>query len=244
MGGLFSKDSQEDSKKPAEQQPTAEGEATSKPAEEVGSKPPTGDVQLVEYSEIEDGIATGDLAVLLREGHDIPHFAVFIQHSKDEPDFPLLFVKGKTKPLPKAKFNPALGREAHTTSAVNRIFYGDYKTVLVRHLLTNDEFRIDEVMENVEKVQKVPFSDEELAAIDKASTDEERSALVCALMVAHFYKLMPVSTNPIFDGDPSKVTPQTLQDCLKLSEPQSIKLPPTKPGPLATGDPPLLHSIL
>ena len=210
-------------------------------ANSPGSEPPQ-----IEYSEIEDKIATGDLALLFREGQDIPHFAVFIQHSKDDPDFPLLLLKGKTKPFPKEKFNPAsLGRprEAHTVTAVNRIFYGDYKTVLVRHLVTNDELPIDEVMENVEKVQRVPFSDAELAAIDKANTDEERSALVCALMVAHFYKLMP-STDPIFDGDPSKVTPQTLQDCLKLSEPQSIKLPPTKPGPLATGDPPLLHSIL
>ena len=109
----------------------------------VGCEPPSGD--LVEYATIEEDIKTGDLAVLLREGQDIPHFAVFIQHPQDDPDFPLLLVKGKSKPLPKEKFNPSMGREAHTSTAVNRIFYGDYKRVEVRHLETNEKFPIDKV---------------------------------------------------------------------------------------------------
>ena len=199
---------------------------------------------LVEYAAIEEDIMTGDLAVLLREGQDIPHFAVFIQHPQDDPDFPLLLVKGKSKPLPKEKFNPSLEREAHTTTAVNRIFYGDYKRVEVRHLETNEKFPIDKVLENVQKVQKTPFPEAELEAINKEITPEERSALLSALMIAHFYKLMPVSGDPVFTGDPSKVTPQNLLQNLKLSKPRSIKLPPTRAGPLVTGDPPLLHKIL
>ena len=244
MGGLSSKSSSKDQPAAEEQPGGAEEGATAKPAPVTGSEPPTADVEQVDYSQLEENITTGDLAVLYREGLDVPHFAVFVQHAKDDPDFPLLLVKGKTKPFPKDKFNPALGRDAHTTSAVNRIFYGDYKTVLVRHLETDEEFPIDKVMENVEKVKKIPFTDSEKEAIKKATTPEERSALVGALMIAHFYKLMPVSADPIFSGDPSKVTPHNLQDCLKLTTTKSIKLPPVKPGPLVTGEPPLFDRIV
>lgn len=96
----------------------------------------------------------------------------------------------------------------------------------------------------MQKVQKIPFPEAELEAINKEMTPEERSALLSALMIAHFYKLLPVSGDPLFSGDPSKVTSQNLMQSLKLSQPRSIKLPPTKPGPLITGDPPLLHKIL
>ena len=204
--------------------------------------------QLFEYSEIEDTIASGDLAVLFRKGQDVPHFAVFIQHPQDDPDFPLLLLKGRTKPLPKEK--TLVTREAHTTTAVNRIFYGDYEKVLVKHLESRacGELPIEKVMEIAENVQKVHFSEHERDAIGKAESPDARSALVGALMVARFYKLLSeaVSTDhPIFDGDPSRVTPQTLQQCLKLKETKSINVPPPlKRGPLATGDPPLLHKLL
>lgn len=245
MGGFFSKSKEDDSgERRQEEKDEAEGggaSADAKPAPELSSELT---VQQVEFSAIEDSIGTGDLAVLYREGWDVPHFAVFVQHAEDDPDFPLLLVKGKSKPLPKEKFNPDLGREAHTTSAINRIFYGDYERVEIRHLETNEKFPIDEVIENVEKVQKIPFSEAELEAIDKATTPEERSALVSVLMVAHFYNTMPVSGDAIFNGNPSQVTPETLQGCLKLSDAKSIKLPPVKPGPLITGEPPLLDRIV
>ena len=210
-------------------------------------KPERSAEQLFEYSEIEETIASGDLAVLYRKGQKTPHFAVFIQHPQDDPDFPLLLLKGRTKPLPKEK---ALARrEAHTTTAVNRIFYGDYERVLVRHLESRacSEIPITKVMELAEEVQKSIFSDGEQDAIANAESDEARSALVSALMVAQFYKLLSksVSTDhPIFEGEPSQVTPHTLQQCLKLTEAKSINLPPLKPGPLVTGDPPLLHQLL
>ena len=245
MGGRSSKDSSAE-KPPAEEgQKGGSEEATAKPVQDLSAEPSAENVEVVEYKDIEkDGIATGDLAVLYREGWKEPHFAVFVQHEDDEPNFPVLLVKGKSKPVPKEKFNPKLGREAHTTSAINRIFYGDYKTVHVRRLETNEKFPIETVIENVEKVQKVPFSEAELEAIKNAESDKARSALTSALMIAHFYKLMPVTGDPVFNGDPSTVTPLTLQDCLKLSAPKSIRLPPVKPGPLATGEPPLLDRLV
>lgn len=247
MGGLFSKNSgtRSSGEDPANQREGgADSGATAKPTQNLGSEPTSGDIKQVEYSEIEDNIATGDLAVLYRAGWKEPHFGVFVQHAEDDPDFPLLLVKGKSKPLPMEKFDKTQGREAHTTSAINRIFYGDYEKVYVRHLLTEDVFPIERVLENVDKVQKVPFSECELEAIKKAESDDARSALVSALMVAHFYQLMPVSADPIFNGDPAQVTPESLQKCLKLSEPESINLPATKPGPLATGEPPFLDRIV
>ena len=203
--------------------------------------------QLFEYSEIEETIASGDLAVLYRKGQKTPHFAIFIQHPQDDPDFPLLLLKGRTKPLPKE--NILARREAHTTTAVNRIFYGDYEKVLVRHLESRacGEIPIKKMMELAEKVQAIIFTDSEKDAIAKAESDEARSTLVGALMVAQFYKLLSdsVSTdNPIFEGEPAQVTPHTLQECLKFGETKSLHLPPLKPGPLVTGDPPLLHQLL
>lgn len=203
--------------------------------------------QLFEYSQIEETIASGDLAVLYRKGQKIPHFAVFIQHPQDDPEFPLLLLKGRTKPLPKDK--TLARREAHTTTAVNRIFYGDYEKVLVRHLESRayGEIPIKKMMELAEKLQTITFSDDEKDAIANAESDEGRSALVGALVVAQFYKLLSNSMStdhPIFEGAPAQVTPQTLQQCLKLGEAKSIHLPPLKAGPLVTGDPPLLHQLL
>ncbi len=203
--------------------------------------------QLFEYSKIEKTIASGDLAVLYRKGQKTPHFAVFIQHPQDDPDFPLLLLKGRTKPLPKER--TLARREAHTTTAVNRIFYGDYERVLVRHLESRacSEIPINKMMELAEEVQKSSFSDGEQDAIANAESDEARSALVGAFMIAHFYKLLSksVSTDrPVFEGEPSQVTPHTLQQCLKLTEAKSLNLPPLKPGPLVSGDPPLLHQLL
>ena len=245
MGGRSSKDSSAEKPPEQGQKGDTSEEATTKPVQDLsGAKPSAENVEVDDYKDIEDNIATGDLAVLYREGWKEPHFAVFIQHEQDEPNFPVLLVKGKSKPVPVEKFNPALGREAHTTSAINRIFYGDYKTVHVRHLKTDEKFPIDQVIENVEKVQKVPFSEAELEAIKNAASDEARGALASALMIAHFYKLMPVTGDPVFNGDPSTVTPLTLQDCLKLSAPTSVRLPPVKPGPLVTGEPPLFDRLV
>ena len=179
--------------------------------------------------------------MLYREGQDIPHFAIFVDNSKCDPNFPLLLVKGRTKPLHYDKFKASSGREAHPVSAVTRIFYGDYWKVAVRHLKVpaEKEFFCQELMEYINQVQNIPFTADELEAIEKANTPQERSARVCTFMVAHFYKLVG-----LFNGDPSKVTPETLEEYINLSDPIYVKLPPPRPGPVASGDPPLLSKLV
>lgn len=201
----------------------------------------TSEKKPVKFHKIEHQIKSGDLAILFREGQEVPHFAVFVDNSKCDPHFPLLLVKGRTKPLPQEKFKVASGREAHPVSAVTRIFYGDYKKVAIRHLVVPPEvdFMCQDLMEYINQVRNIPFSSEELEAIERVNSSQERSAHVCTFMVAHFYKQMGV-----LNGDPLKVTPETLQDHLDLEEPIYIKLPPPRPGPVASGDPPLLSKLV
>ena len=178
--------------------------------------------------------------MLYREGQNIPHFAIFLDNSKCDPHFPLLLVKGRTRPLPIEKFK-ASAREAHLVSAVTRIFYGDYKRVAIRHL--NVPQRDDNVCQNIteylKQVQNTPFSEKELEVIRSTKDDQERSAVVCTYMVAHFYNQLG-----FLNSEPSKVSPDTLEAHLDLEEPVYIKLPPPRVGPVASGDPPLLSLLV
>ena len=190
------------------------------------------------FSNIESQISTGDLALLYREGQELPHYAVFVQNSKCDPHFPLLLIKGRTRPVPMSKFSPHM-RYAHPISAVTRIFYGDYKQVAIRHLQINEDIPCETAMSMMDQVQKIPFLPQELEAIKNASSSEERSSIVCTLMVAHFYHLLGM-----LKGDPTTVSPRTLEHHLELSDPVSIKLPPVKLGPIANDDPPLLAKLV
>ena len=203
-------------------------------ARKAGSKP----VKLVT---LERKISTGDVALLYRVGQPTPHLAVFIQNEPCDPNFPLLLVKGKTKPLPLEQFNPKSGRFAHPVTAATRIFYGDYERVVIRHLRQSSAQipLCSEAMKLVDSIQRIPFTEDEEGVIKSATTDGERSALVCMFMVAHFYSLLGV-----FEGEPSTVRPETLLEVLDLTDPISIKLPPVKPGPLKSGDPPLLAKLV
>lgn len=194
----------------------------------------------IKFYKIEEKLKTGDLAVLYREGQNIPHFAVFLDNSKCDPHFPLLLLKGRTKPLPIEKFK-ASAREAHLVSAVTRIFYGDYKKVVIRRLNTppRDDFVCQNITEYLKRVQNTPFSEEELKEIRSIKSDQERSAAVCTYMVAHFYNLLGY-----LNSEPSNVSPDTLETCLDLEEPIYIKLPPPRPGPVSSGDPPLLSLLV
>ena len=188
------------------------------------------------FSDIESQIATGDLALLYREGQETPHYAVFVQNSKCDPHFPLLLIKGRTRPI--SKFTPHV-RCAHPISAVTRIFYGDYKQVAIRHLQIDEEIPCERAMSLIDQVQKIPFSTQELEVIKNASSPQERSSIVCTLMVGHFYHLLKV-----LKGDPTTVSPLTLEQHLDLSNPVFIKLPPVKLGPIANDDPPLLAKLV
>ena len=168
----------------------------------------------------------------------IPHFAIFVRAEECDPDFPLMLVKGKTKPMPYVNFNPR-SRNAHLVSAVTRIFYGDYRTVAVRHLLTNELIPCTKVIELIEKVNRTAYTQKELDTIKNAKSDDERSAIVSAYMVAHFYKLLGM-----LNQDPSDVLPSLFQGMLKLSDSTYVKMPCVKEGPVAKGDPPLLSKIV
>ncbi len=194
----------------------------------------------IKFYKIEDTIKTGDLAVLYREGQNIPHFAIFLDNSKCDPHFPLLLVKGRTRPLPIEKFK-ASAREAHLVSAVTRIFYGDYERVAIRRLNVprGDDFVCQNVTEYLKQVQNTPFSEEELMKIRSIENNQERSAVVCTYMVAHFYKQLGY-----LSSKPSTVSPDTLETHLDLDEPVYIKLPPPRVGPVASGDPPLLSLLV
>ncbi len=194
----------------------------------------------IKFCEIEDALSTGDLAVLYRGENRTPHFAVFIKHSDcSSSNFPLLLLKGKTKSLPLHKFDPAISRDAHTVSATTRIFYGDYRKAAVHQLNTTRQFKCQEVMAMIKDLANISFSDQEVIAVRQASTAEERSAMLCTFMVAHFYKLLGE-----LDEDPHTITPQDLVCKLPLSTPAYIKLPKVKEGPLATGDPPFITKIV
>ena len=189
------------------------------------------------FSEIEHTISTGDLALLYREGQEVPHYAVFVQHSECDPNFPLLLIKGKTKPLPMNKFTPV--RHAHPVTAVTRIFYGDYKQVAIRRLKLDNPIECGKAMELMDEVMKIPFTPHELDAITNAKSPKERSSIVCTLMVSHLYHLLG-----ILQGDPSTVTPASLEDHLDLHDPMFLKLPPVKLGPVADDDPPFLAKLV
>ena len=180
----------------------------------------------------------GSLAILTRANQKSQHYAIFVQHEKCDPNFPLLLLKGKTKPMP--NFNPKALRDAHTVSAATRIFYGDYESVAVRNLKKDLNISCKEVGNKVEEVIRIPFSDSEIEVVHGATSDEERSAIVCTSMVAHFYKLLGV-----LQGNPESITPANLEEHLDLETPIYIKLPGVKKGPLACGgDPPFLSKLV
>ncbi len=189
------------------------------------------------YCDIEKDIKTGSLAILKRASEDIRHYAIFIQYSKCNDEFPTMLVKGKTKPM--QSFDPKVPRHAHMVTAANRIFYGDYEEVSVRNLKDDVDFDCSEMSQFVDTIPAIPFSDVEKEAIGKATSPAERSSIVCTFMVAQFYNLMKV-----LKTDPNKITPDNLEEYLNLEPPKYIKLPKVKEGPMASGDPPFLSKLV
>ena len=185
----------------------------------------------------EEKISTGDLAILKRAGEDINHFAIFIQHSQCDPAFPLLLIKGKTKPLP--SFDPNTKRHAHPVTAVTRIFYGDYDMVAVRKLDPEATMSCSDALKIVEEIPSIPFTDDEVAAIEGAESAGQRSSILCTFMIAHYYQKMG-----ILQSDPATIRPNNLEANLTLTQPTYIKLPKVKEGPVAKGDPPFLSKLV
>lgn len=192
----------------------------------------------VQFSEFEGKICTGDLAILKCPGSNVKHYAVFIQRDKSDENFPLLLVKGKTKPL--ASFNPNAKRQATPVTATTRIFYGDYETVAVRSLEPKIELSCHEVLKIVDRIPDVAFFEEEVAAVQSSEVnDDERSSILSAFMIAHFYKKLGA-----LKVDPITITPQNLEEKLVLADPVYIELPKVKEGSVAKGDPPFLYKLV
>ena len=192
----------------------------------------------VKFHALQPTIRTGDLALLYRRGQPLPNIAVFINHSETDPLFPLLLVKGKTKPLSKEKFCLGKPRFIHPITATTRIFYGDYDRVYVRYLkITNISF--EDAMGAIDIVERIPFSLKERAAILAAESDAERSLIICTYMAAYYYKQLGV-----FNGVPDEVTPANFLDHLEVSEPIQVKLPHIKFGPMVHGEPPFLKLLV
>ena len=208
-------------------------------ADEVVSKGKRKKKELeVKLCDIEDSLKTGDLVLLYRVGEQKPHFGIFINYSSYDPHFPLLMIKGKTKPLEVAQFN-STRRDVRVISAVTRIFYGDYERVAIRRLCTGQKVDSLHALSVAEKVEaEIKYSSQEIMMITEAETPEQRSLIMCTFTLAHVYKELGVMlTNPI------DIRPDTFQDALSLSDPIYVKLPPVKLGPVVTGAPPLLSQI-
>ncbi len=138
-----------------------------------------------------------------------------------------------------ASFSPSTKRHAHPVSAATRIFYGDYEVVAVRSLQPKTEMSCHQTLKIVDEIPEIPFSEEEIAAIQSARSPSERSSIVCTSMIAHFYNKMGV-----LKTDPVKITPQNLEENLTLLDPKYIRLPKVKVGPVARDDPPFLSKLV
>ena len=193
----------------------------------------------IKFKKIQPTIQTGDLALLYRRDHPIPHVAIFVNHVDTDPLFPLLLVKGKTKPLPREKFHPEKPRFIHPITATTRIFYGDYEKVAVRYLQSPETIDVQKAMDAIAAVEAIPFSQKERTAIDSAETDHQRSLLMSTFMAAHYYRELGV-----FHGVPDEAEPETFVGQLPLSDPLYIKLPTIKLGPMVHGDPPFLKQLV
>ncbi len=191
----------------------------------------------IRFAELEKEIFTGDLAILKRPGEEIPHYAIFIQRDESDDAFPLLLVKGRTKPV--ASFNPKTKRYVNPVSAACRIFYGDYERVAVRSLVPKTKLTCHETLKLVEEIREISFTEEEVAAIKSAKSDSERSSIISVFMIAHFYKKMEV-----LKTDPISITPQNLEESLSLSDPKYIRLPKVKEGPVSRGEAPFINKLL
>lgn len=195
-------------------------------------------IPFVKFRDIEDSLNTGDLALLYRHGEKQPNYGIFVNHGECDPYFPLLLIKGKTKPMPLVHFNTS-SRDVRVITAVTRIFYGDYERVAIRRLKAGEKITCNRALEAAIKVEtQIPFTTQEIMFITEAANDTERSLYACTFVLSHVYKELGIMLT-----NPTDVRPDTFQDALPLSSPIYIKLPPYKPGPLIGGTPPLLSQL-
>ena len=191
----------------------------------------------VEFQNIESELKTGDLVILYRKDQPDPSFAVVINHSKCEKFFPLLLVKGRSKPIETKRLNP-VKRDIRVTTAATRIFYGDFERVAIRRLNVDKAISCSDAMAAVQRVQYTPFSVQEQMFIMDAQSASQRTAIVSMFILGRLYKELKV-----LSANPDDLSLATFENSLPLGPPLNVKLPPAKPGPMVTGDPPFLAQL-
>ena len=192
---------------------------------------------LVEFQDIESKLKTGDLVLLYRKGQPEPGFATVIDHSECDKYFPLLLVKGRSKPIEIRKFNP-LKRDVRISTAATRIFYGDFERVAIRQLSTDKEISCSDAMAAVQRVEHIPYSAQERKLVMNATSASQRTTIVSMFILGHLYKELAV-----LSVKPDELSLDTFESSLPLEEPIYVKLPPVKQGPMVTGDPPFLAQL-
>ena len=218
-----------------------QGKAEGRELEEpdwCGRKRQPVDTGRVNFTELLPTVKTGDLVELYHHGNPHPYYGILVCFANSDLDVPPLLIKGRTRSLKKETFTSHKVRHLHINVAAVSLFYGDYEKVAIRRLkaevMTPHE---KDVLDVEKKMDQMPFSPDEMRAIEGADSPEQRSAVLCALNLARvFHELGILETN-----DPSSVRPDTLVGFLPLQEPDYLELPPVKLGP--AGDPPLLAKL-
>ena len=249
MGNKGTKDSSaktEDPKEsPAEQANVdKEGEAPPEPTPQPETTEAEGEPakQLVELNDIKNSLKTGDLLLLYRKDAEFPNYAILVDNSANEEYFPLLMVKGSTKPMSKDNFSKR--RYLTAVTAVTRIFYGDYERVAVCRL-TSDQKDISakKALDTVDQVDTEKYSEDELKLIDEAETDPIRSVMVSVLNLSVLYSKLGIIGEPVTPSSVKDIY-KTWNTTLPVGEPTFINVPPIKPGPMKGGTPPFYQKIL
>jgi len=195
--------------------------------------------QPVEFVSIADTLETGDLCLLYRKGLDQPHYAMFVVYEDLVDHPPLLLLKGKTKPLSLSDFDSD-HRHVRIVSANTRIFYGDYEKVTVCKLKKDTIIPGINVDKAADVVEETDYINDELDVIKNPNLSEtSRSQHVCTFMLAHIMSQLGYLT-----VKPHTVRPDNFLNHLVIGDPISIKLPETRKGPLCTGSPPFLATLM
>lgn len=196
--------------------------------------------KLIEFAETRNDLTTGDLLILYRHNAETPNYGIIIDNSENEEYFPLLLVKGVTKPMQKESFRKK--RYLTAVTAVERIFYGDYERVAVCRVQgLEEELWAKQAIELVDAFESFEYTEEEIKMIEEAESPSARSTTAAILNLSLFYYKMGVlrEHNTNIGGVLSN-----WHTTLPMSEPVFINVPPVKPGPMKKGEPPFYQKLL
>lgn len=236
MGNVFKRGDRGESTDEPKPEPAEQGNAGTE-----GEAPPEPAHELVEFNDVKGSLKTGDLLLLYRKDAEFPNYAVLVDNSANEEYFPLLMIKGPTKPVSKDNVNKR--RNLTAVTAVARIFYGDYERVAFCRLSGEQEISAKTALDTVNVIETEKYSEEELTLVDEAESDAVRSVLISVLNLAVLYNKLGVLPEAP-SASAVKNTYREWNTTLPVGQPTFIKVPPVKPGPMKKGSPPLYQKIL